>query len=85
MREAEGESVSPSRIAEATIEKAKECYELDLITKGTLEFVIAQAETYPEYDPIMDLPFDWTVERERKLRKRESARQLPRWRRILHV
>lgn len=55
--------------ADALVAKAEHCFELGLITASTLSFVTQQAYTNPEYNAILDLPFDWTVEEEEKRRK----------------
>jgi hypothetical protein len=67
-----------SLTAQEIIEKAKECYELDLITETTLERITQKAETVPGYNAILDLPPDWEIKHERDLRRRARRRW---WRR----
>jgi hypothetical protein len=65
----------PSRTADAIIRKAELCYSLDLITKGTLENVVRRAETEPGYTAILELPFDWHIEDELRLRRQARRQQ----------
>jgi hypothetical protein len=68
--------------------KARECFELGLIREDTLNRVVEKAYSDPEYNPILDLPFDHVLRDEREARaqlERQSGRtrRLLWWRRLL--
>lgn len=76
-----------SALADAVIDKARECYRLGLIDERKLERVTRRALTDPEYATggvILDLPFDWHIREAQQLeRRRARQNRRGRLRRIL--
>ena len=58
-----------NRTSDEIIRKAKLAYSLDMITELALEDIIKKATTQPGYKATFDLPFDWDIEEELRLRK----------------
>jgi hypothetical protein len=64
-----------SALADAVIDKARECYRLGLIDERKLERVTRLALAEPDYATsgvIIDLPFDWHIAEARRLERRRA-------------
>ncbi len=59
-----------SKRSEAIIAKAEEAFSLDLISESQMEYIVRRAQTDPSYTAIIELPFDWEIDAERKARRK---------------